>query len=971
MNIVPPGDLQRLLAEEPFVRLLAHTLLAEEADEVVQQTWLHAMRAGGGVAEPRSWLARIAWNVAHNLRRSRRRRERHERDGIDAPVAVPSSAELLEREERRRQLVEAVDRLPPHLRAAVLLRYFEGLPPRRIASQLGLSVTAVWNQLRRALQLLREDLDGRHGGDRRAWLLPLVPLAGGAPGGPSPSPVPGGPGSEGLVVPKAKVVAVAAMLLASAGGITLWAAASCVNAPEPAAGGGVTASPAPPDAPPDAPADAGQPAVEALRTPVPLGGTAGGAALVVHLRHGDKTAAADVGVLVMPVRGDRRVDALRRRTDAKGEARFDGLPAGRFHVATDRCDVGKLVVTDGTKATELEYELPVGMTLKGLVVDRTGAPVANASLDLAPLGNTDIDAEVVAATGADGRFVVRVAETHAYLGARATGHASSLLQSVTGAAGETVELRVQLGAPAGTVSGTVVDADDRPVPRAILRIGAGQACGFNAVAGHPPAPATVHTDDEGKFVAVGINPGTQPVVARAAATAPWRGTCEVTANGTTTLRVQLGRGATIRGTVRDAAGAPVAGATVEVGDMLDVAHFVAATSADGAYELTGLAAGDIQVLVRHETAGRAERVVATTAGTAARGDLQLASGPQLRGRVVDETGAAVAKAALECRAFGKGIPQGMWLQRVRSDAEGNFVVPNCPVGARLTVEVRTSGIEPLTRSDVDPGAGPLELRVKHAVAASVTIRGMVADSTGKPLANVRVMADDGKGSRDPSLTKSTGPDGRFEFGPLPPGEWRVFAATPLHPTAARGPKELAANATWDVETVQLVEGGTVRALAEGDLADVVFVVVDAAGHSAGSFSNNGPTPLVSRPLAPGAYHLAVLAKTLTADAAPFSVEAGKQTTVSLQLRAGVRQQVDVVADALASPPQGATLRVHRGKDLVTVSTCSFRESKRATKELCLPPGEYRIAVFDGDRQLATAEVRVAATESAPVRIELR
>src|SRR4030095_5181412 len=112
MNIVPPGDLQRLLAEEPFVRLLAHTLLAEEADEGVQQTWLRAMRAGGGeIADPRSWLARIAWNVAHNLRRSRRRRERHERDGLDsldAPVTVPSSAELLEREGRRRQVVQGV-----------------------------------------------------------------------------------------------------------------------------------------------------------------------------------------------------------------------------------------------------------------------------------------------------------------------------------------------------------------------------------------------------------------------------------------------------------------------------------------------------------------------------------------------------------------------------------------------------------------------------------------------------------------------------------------------------------------------------------------------------------------------------------------------------------------------------------------------------------------------------------------------
>src|SRR5262245_20245469 len=178
MTTVPPGDLQRLLAEEPFVRLLATTLLTEEADDVVQQTWLQAVRAGGGeVAEPRSWLARIAHNVAHNLRRARRRRERHEQDAASVPVSVPSSAELFEREERRRQLVQAVDRLPANLRSAVLLRFFEGLPPRRIAAQTGVPVATVWNQLRRALQLLREQLDAEHGGDRRAWLVPLVPFA--------------------------------------------------------------------------------------------------------------------------------------------------------------------------------------------------------------------------------------------------------------------------------------------------------------------------------------------------------------------------------------------------------------------------------------------------------------------------------------------------------------------------------------------------------------------------------------------------------------------------------------------------------------------------------------------------------------------------------------------------------------------------------------------------------------------------
>ena len=38
-----PDDLLRLLAEEPFVRALAQSLVADEADDVVQQAWLRAL----------------------------------------------------------------------------------------------------------------------------------------------------------------------------------------------------------------------------------------------------------------------------------------------------------------------------------------------------------------------------------------------------------------------------------------------------------------------------------------------------------------------------------------------------------------------------------------------------------------------------------------------------------------------------------------------------------------------------------------------------------------------------------------------------------------------------------------------------------------------------------------------------------------------------------------------------------------
>ena len=47
---VPPPTLERLLAEEPFVRALARSLVGNDpgaADDVVQQTWRHAMQHEG------------------------------------------------------------------------------------------------------------------------------------------------------------------------------------------------------------------------------------------------------------------------------------------------------------------------------------------------------------------------------------------------------------------------------------------------------------------------------------------------------------------------------------------------------------------------------------------------------------------------------------------------------------------------------------------------------------------------------------------------------------------------------------------------------------------------------------------------------------------------------------------------------------------------------------------------------------
>ena len=59
----------------------------------------------------------------------------------------------------------------------VLLRYFEDLPPRRIASRTGATVEAVKKQLVRGREKLKRRLEEKYG-DRGAWAAALLPLTG-------------------------------------------------------------------------------------------------------------------------------------------------------------------------------------------------------------------------------------------------------------------------------------------------------------------------------------------------------------------------------------------------------------------------------------------------------------------------------------------------------------------------------------------------------------------------------------------------------------------------------------------------------------------------------------------------------------------------------------------------------------------------------------------------------------------------
>jgi len=178
-NVPISTDIDALLAHTDWVRGLAHSLVKwgdPGVDDVVQETWLRAMehppRQGVNL---RAWLSIVVRNVVRQARRSEARRAQRERSRVGRGEA-PDTAEVVERADAHRMLVNHLMDLDEPYRTAILLRYFENLPPRGVAKRVGCPVETVRAWLRRGLEKLRWRLDRAQGGDGKAWMLALVPL---------------------------------------------------------------------------------------------------------------------------------------------------------------------------------------------------------------------------------------------------------------------------------------------------------------------------------------------------------------------------------------------------------------------------------------------------------------------------------------------------------------------------------------------------------------------------------------------------------------------------------------------------------------------------------------------------------------------------------------------------------------------------------------------------------------------------
>jgi len=157
---------------------LVYRLLEEpaEASDVVQEVFLKVFRHIGsfrGKSSLKTWIYRIAVNEAHNHHRwfSRHRKREVGLESEDTAAGKGlgdllrdpgrSPFELALRDETLELIEEALSKLKPVFREAVVLRDIEELSYEEIAAVLGVSLGTVKSRILRGREALRRELDSR------------------------------------------------------------------------------------------------------------------------------------------------------------------------------------------------------------------------------------------------------------------------------------------------------------------------------------------------------------------------------------------------------------------------------------------------------------------------------------------------------------------------------------------------------------------------------------------------------------------------------------------------------------------------------------------------------------------------------------------------------------------------------------------------------------------------------------------
>lgn len=160
-----------VLRYRPAVVRVAQAIVGTElAEDVTQEALLAAFKALPTLENPKrfpAWLHTITRHKALRFSQHERRLN-HKLAALDQ-LLLERSASLSRpmlngQPDRRKELKEAMEQLPPEYALVIKLRYFDEMPLKRIAEFLALPLTTVKWRLHKGKQLLKDTIEP-NGGD--------------------------------------------------------------------------------------------------------------------------------------------------------------------------------------------------------------------------------------------------------------------------------------------------------------------------------------------------------------------------------------------------------------------------------------------------------------------------------------------------------------------------------------------------------------------------------------------------------------------------------------------------------------------------------------------------------------------------------------------------------------------------------------------------------------------------------------
>jgi len=833
------------------VRALARELVRDvhRADDVAQEACVAALRRGPD--EPRAigaWLVAVVRRLAALSRRETARRARREQLAA-RPEAEPATVDVVARLALHRRVVDAVESLDEPCRTALLLRYYDGLPPRAIAARLSVPVKTVQSRLDRGLEKLRARLVGEFCDERGGWTSALAPLV--------------WMGVTSVnVKTKLTLVAASVLLLGSVGVIALrshrhdsakrtdgrTAAATTVASDAPSPGAiEVARTPEPP------------PAAEPTTSPAP--------GLVLRGRVVDSEARPVVGAVVELRRRTRCdlsaldgtaywADALEATasSDASGRFSFNVRPGRRYDLLATAARNLRGRACSHYAGEEVAVELSGCATLRGRVVAKPElSPVADACVTIQFDNARAPPVELL--TDGDGRFL-----------------AANLLPGSC-----LLDVQSQRGTTAERDFGFVLASGDDVVEEVVLGDGAllrGQVT--DATTGAPIAGAeisfglssrlVVRTDQDGQYRWPGFRmSGMQPLYVRARGWGRAERWLSNLHEGESVQDFSLLPGRRVRGRVIDRRGDPIAEVRV---DAVASAHAVGGqkvdlvttrSGGDGSFELAELRR-DLRHFLTVQSEGFATSCYAFPESELDRdelsfGDVTLVAGGSIDGRVVTDDGDPPGE--LFVRVVGLNDDWALWLavpsnelpdplrfyvaeREARLDTNGAFHFVDLPAGRfEVTTRLLHSQVEvgvPITLREGEHRGG-LEIRLPRS--NGLTIEGVVVDERGVPMNRVIVSARSDAPLAGRGRSDMVGADGRFRFEQLRPGTYTIVAEPLDRPLADKnGPVFVATTragitaGTTDLR-IEMTEGARLRLMvveADGSTAENVQLRVLIGDH---------------------------------------------------------------------------------------------------------------------------------------------